>query len=416
MARPCLVAVETPVGAQAEEKRARRALRAAVMRVQEASEFLAGDSAEPQWQIEEVVPRVGVGLTYGSSKSFKSFSIIDKAACIHLGRPWGERTVRKGRSVILVAEGVHGFRNRMLAYAKFYGIDQASMPAVIPYAPNLFNGDVEPLIESLSVLGVTYLAIDTQSQVTTGADESNTKDMNIVFGAYGRIAAALQCFVEPISHTGHNDQGHARGSSVQRPACDVEIYHERAAGEMIATATIRKLKDADDTNVAFTYKLHVVQLGVYAKSGKPYSSLALEHIPTGATPQKRTKERGLRSKEQRQFLEALRIRAKSEPGRAWSLADLRQIGRKESGLSKCTARNVVKVVIGSPHMRLAAGGYILTDGEGRNGTNWDEKPNEVASTHSPYPPKQIDPSKEICRFRAPHIPRQPMSISPGDTI
>jgi len=264
----------------AESKKLKETIADAKFRVIEAGEYLTGEITEPEWQIEEVVPPCGVGLTYGPSKSFKSFGIIAKAYSIHTGLQWRDRTTRKGRAVIIVCEGQWGFKLRLLAFAKFHKIDPATMPAVITVAPNLFSSkeDMEALIRSLLKKSATYIAIDTQTGVITGADESSTKDMTIVYAAYAAIAGRVNCFVDIISHTGHGDQEHARGSSVQRPAVDVEIFHERIADEMTVRAIVRKLKDADDTGVFFTYKLHFVALGTYKKSGKPYGSLALEHV------------------------------------------------------------------------------------------------------------------------------------------
>lgn len=269
----------------ADFRKGREAIADAKFRVIESGEYLSGESTEPEWQIEEIVPKTGVGLTYGQSKSFKSFGIIAKAYAIHSGTQWHNRTTRKGRAVILVCEGAQGYRNRLLAYAKLHKIDKADMPAVILVAPNLYSSkeDTEALIRSLLKKGATYLAIDTQTGVITGADESSTKDMTIVHAAYAAISGRVGLFVDVVSHTGYGDQSHARGSSVQRPAVDVEIYHERIPGELTCDVIVRKLKDADDSEVSFTYTLKVVPLGRYTKdgipnAGKPYGSLAVETI------------------------------------------------------------------------------------------------------------------------------------------
>jgi len=269
-----------PDSLREENKKIDEKLADAKFRVIEAGEFLTGESTEPEWQIEEFVPKIGIGLTYGPSKSFKSFGVIPKAYAIHSGTQWHDRTTRKGRAVIIVCEGLQGYRNRLLAHAKLHGIDKTDMPAVIKVAPNLFHGrdDLEALIRSLCKKGATYVVIDTQNHVMVGGDESSTKDMNIVYGAFAEIARRVGCFIEIISHTGHGDQSHARGSSVQRPAVDVEIYHERLDGEMTCRAIVRKLKDGDDCEVSFTYALTFVPLGTYVKSGKPYGSLAVATV------------------------------------------------------------------------------------------------------------------------------------------
>jgi AAA domain len=245
-------------------------------RVIEAREFAGSEYIEPDWQVHELVPKVGSGLDVGDSQTWKSFKTFELAAAIHRGVPYCGRPVQKGRSVIVVAEGAHGYPLRMQAYAKHHGVPIDELPAIIPAAPNLFDPrQIEALIEQLKIRGATYVAIDTKWRCSLGAEENSAKDNAIVFGSIERIAREVGCFCTAISHTGLSDGTRVRGSSSQFAAVDVVVVHERVGD--YGTSTCTKLKDAQDGAV-FTVKMLSVELGVSRKTGKPFGSLVVEHV------------------------------------------------------------------------------------------------------------------------------------------
>lgn len=245
-------------------------------RVVEAIEFADGDFEEPEWQVHELVPKQGSGLDTGESKTWKSFKIFDLAAAIHRGVPYRGRPVRKGRSVIVVAEGISGYPLRMRAYAEHHGVALTELPAIIPAAPNLFEPkQITALIGQLKILGATYVALDTKWRCSVGAEENSAKDNAIVFGSIERIAREVGCFCTAISHTGKDPTKGVRGSSSQFAAVDVEVTHERAGD--YGTSTVTKLKDAQDGAI-FTVKMLPVELGVSSRTGLPYGSLVVDHV------------------------------------------------------------------------------------------------------------------------------------------
>jgi hypothetical protein len=258
-------------------------------RVLEAIEFAGGEHLEPDWQVHELVPKVGSGLDVGESKTWKSFKVLDLAAAIHRGVPYRGRPVQKGRSVIVVAEGAHGYPLRMKAYAEHYGVALSELPAIIPAAPNLFQPkQVTALIAQLKILGATYVAIDTKWRCSLGCNENDAGDNAIVFGSLERIAREVGCFCTAISHVGKDPRLGVRGSSSQIAAVDVEVTHERIGD--YGTSTVTKLKESQDGAI-FTVKMLPVELGISRKTGLPYGSLVVEHVddapPKKVKPRKR---------------------------------------------------------------------------------------------------------------------------------
>jgi len=243
-------------------------------RVLDASEFASASDCEPAWQVRGVIPSAGTGLHPGPSGTLKSFAELELAACIHRGVPFHGREVRKGRAVIVCAEGARGYKRRLRAYAKHHNVPLSDLPAVIPAAPNLFEPtQITALIEQLKLSGgATYVCLDTKWRCSPGADENSANDQLIVLGSMDRIARELGCFCMAVTHTGRDASKGARGSSSQYAAVDVELTQERT-GEH-CTLRVSKMKDSDD-GAAYMFKAVRVDLGRNAHD-EPESSLVLE--------------------------------------------------------------------------------------------------------------------------------------------
>ncbi len=240
----------------------------------EADEFAGAEHVEPEWLVSEVLPRRGLAMIWGESGAGKSFFALDLAAAISRGVKWRDRPVTKGRAVIVVAEGEHSFGLRLKAYAAKHGVSLADMPAVIPAAPNLsLKSDVKELIGALKRSGAQFVAFDTLSMCATSVDENSAQQMGQVVSLAKSIYRELDACVCLIHHSGKDTTRGARGSSVLRPAMDLEILVE-GDGET-GEAKIEKLKDAA-RGARFPFKLEFVQLGVSQKSGKPFGSLCVE--------------------------------------------------------------------------------------------------------------------------------------------
>ena len=77
-------------------------------------------SDEPEFLIDGILPREGIGVVYAPLKAHKTFTVFDMAMHVALGRPYRGRTVQYGAVVYNVFEGQHGFLKRAVAYCRHH--------------------------------------------------------------------------------------------------------------------------------------------------------------------------------------------------------------------------------------------------------------------------------------------------------
>jgi RecA-family ATPase len=66
-----------------------------------------------------------MSVIYGPSNCGKTFFVVDLALHVALGREWRGRAVDRGAVVYLSLEGAQGIRNRLAAFRKHHGLDEA---------------------------------------------------------------------------------------------------------------------------------------------------------------------------------------------------------------------------------------------------------------------------------------------------
>jgi RecA-family ATPase len=76
------------------------------------------------WLIKGVLPAADIVTIFGASGSGKSFIVLEMAACIALGTPWRGRRVKKGRVVVIAAEGSGSYGKRIKALAQHMGVSE----------------------------------------------------------------------------------------------------------------------------------------------------------------------------------------------------------------------------------------------------------------------------------------------------
>lgn len=208
---------------------------------------------EPPWLIQGLMPATGFGMVFGPPKSLKSFLLADAFFHVAMGRSWAGRDTLQGAVVYVTGEGVEGFKRRLIAMRRHYGVEGQRVPfLMVPVAPDLghASGDDAVLIESirayLATIGnppVRAVAIDTVARTMKGADENAAKDVTIFVDNCERIGTALSCIVLGVHHAGKDTTRGARGSNAFDGAVDVMWSVEK--GESCSTATIHHMKDGE---------------------------------------------------------------------------------------------------------------------------------------------------------------------------
>jgi hypothetical protein len=235
----------------------------------------------PEWLIKGVMPKGELGVIFGASGSGKTFVVLDLAFAIARGIDWRGKRTKKGRVVIIAAEGGGAFAIRAKAYAKYHGLRLDEIPDifVITAAPNFLEGDdIADIIAEIRALGnIDAIVIDTLAQVSPGANENTSEDMGRLLANVRTLHNLTGATPYLVHHAGKDLSRGSRGWSGLKAAADVQIEvlrHDDGRREIV----IEKMKDGED-GLRWPFKLEVVDLGI-DEDGDPITScVAVEADP-----------------------------------------------------------------------------------------------------------------------------------------
>lgn len=204
----------------------------------------------PSWLVDGIIPEGGLAVLYAPPESFKSFVAIDLALCVATGLPWHGRSVEKGYSIYIAAEGGPGIGKRARAWLQHRGI-KASKPDIAwlieSIAVQKGSADIERLMERLdSELDVvpTLVVIDTLAVCFEG-NENDNEDMGKFVGAINHLRHEYGTAVLAVHHT-RLDGDRERGATALRGGLDTMLAIERP--NMLddsITISCAKQKDAE---------------------------------------------------------------------------------------------------------------------------------------------------------------------------
>jgi hypothetical protein len=248
------------------------------------------------WLIKGVLPAADIITIYGASGSGKSFVVLDLAAAIATGAPWRGCKARKGRVVIIAAEGAGGYGKRIKALAQHRGIPLADLDiGVIVVPPNLMEeGDVTELAASIKAVGdVSFVVVDTFAQVTPGANENTGEDMGRALANVRVLSDVTDATVGLVHHSGKDASKGARGWSGIKAAMDAEIEITRDENTGARAIRLSKMKDGED-GTTWGFKLETVLLGLDDDGDDITSCVAVEDDvrPAATDDRKGVKRRG----------------------------------------------------------------------------------------------------------------------------
>lgn len=232
--------------------------------------------------VEGLLLDCAMSVVYGASNSGKTFFMADLALHVAAGMPWRGREVEQGAVIWLAMEGSHGIFNRVEAWRREHGMEDATLPfAVVPVALDLLDpsGDTDALIDAIKrtakalEMPVRLIVVDTLSRAIAGGNENSPEDMGALVANGTRIQQAIECHVSWIHHSGKDDAKGARGHSLLRAATDTEI--EIVADGPARGARVTKQRELDCSG-DFAFTLRVVELGTNRR-GKPVTSCVVEH-------------------------------------------------------------------------------------------------------------------------------------------
>ena len=236
---------------------------------------------EPLYLVDELIPVAGLVDVWGKAKCYKSFWTLDLMLHVAMGWEYRDRCVHQGAVVYCAFEGAHGYKKRVEALRRHYGIEEGTaVPLyVMPGQANLIAEHRVLIADIAAQLGETKPAavvLDTLNKSLVG---SENKDVDM--GAYVRAAEAIRdrfgCVVIIVHHCGYDDT-RPRGHSSLPGAVDAQLAVVRA--EEIITVTVEMMRDGpEDTQVVSA--VESIEVG-QDQNGKILTSLVV--IPSEADP------------------------------------------------------------------------------------------------------------------------------------
>lgn len=225
------------------------------------------------WLIKGVLPRADLVVLYGASGSGKSFVGIDLMAAISRGVAWRERRTKKGRAIIIAAEGGGGMGKRIEAYCQHHDINADDLDiGVITAPPNfMLKDDITDLVRAVTAAnGADVIMVDTFAQVTPGANENAAEDMGLALANARALRDATGAVVLLVHHAGKDTSKGSRGWSGIKAAADAEIEVIRHEESPVREIRISKMKDGDD-GLRWAFRLEVLDVGI-DDDGDPITS------------------------------------------------------------------------------------------------------------------------------------------------
>ena len=218
----------------------------------------------------------------GQGEVLQEFLELPLMLHVAMGWEYRDRYVRQGSVVYCAFEGAHGYKKRVEALRRHYGMDaNADVPLyVMPGQANLITEHrllISDIAEQLGTTNPVVVVLDTLNKSLVG---SENKDIDM--GAYVRAAEAIRdkfgCVVIIVHHCGYDDT-RPRGHSSLPGAVDAQLAVVRQ--EEIVTVTVEMMRDGpeDPQVVSEAQPIDVGQ----DQNGKILTSLVM--VPSEADPQ-----------------------------------------------------------------------------------------------------------------------------------
>ena len=230
------------------------------------------------WMIKGLLPRATLGVIFGSSGAGKSFIALDMCASLSTGTDWNCLKIKKKHRVLyVVAEGVAGFINRLIAYCNDRGLQPSdlSIDIISDASPNLMDAtSVSHLIDDIRRREpYDLIVMDTFAQVTPGGNENSGEDMGRALSYCKTVSQTTGAMVLLVHHSGKDSTKGERGWSGIRGAADVVLSVTREGDNRIME--VSKGKDSADGG-EYGFILRTVVLG-QDEDGDDITSCVLDY-------------------------------------------------------------------------------------------------------------------------------------------
>jgi hypothetical protein len=315
----------------------------------------------PRYMIKDLLTYDSETQFIGGPGSKKSFTVLDMAGHVALGRPWQGRRVNQGIVVMIVGEGAGSMGKRVAAWQKINGPMPDDRLRILPrpvQAKELQAWAV--LVKACERLrAVTdpslgmFVVVDTQARVTVGLDENSAEQMGVYISAVNAIRTATGACVMSVHHTTKTSDS-TRGSGAQDGAQDTRLLMKSKPGTLEGWMSVEKQKDLEEVD---PFKLEFVKIDLgLDEDGEHISSLVLldpsqvdQWRPASMTAEAReaAREAAVEPFKARLTRESWigKLTHHNADVQQWALQALRDVARDE-GLSKSEWKDLVAMKVG----------------------------------------------------------------------
>lgn len=242
------------------------------------------DLEEPDYWIDDYLPKDSFSMIFGPSGQFKSFIAMDIACSIATGKSYHGNDVEKAPVIYMTGEGQRSIRLRKIAWEKMHK-ETADLMGLLPRAIDMTSSSAslqlsDAVCEFEKAKGIKpkMLIIDTLNRSFGDGDENSTQDMTKFVKSCDAFRAETGCDIIVIHHSGKDVLRGARGSSVLKAALDTEFSVSRIGEDLRGrnvTLSCTKIKDGGEPP-DLTFNMKQVLLGKKNKKGRELDSLVPE--------------------------------------------------------------------------------------------------------------------------------------------
>ena len=208
---------------------------------------------DPEWVIDGYIPADAMITVFGAPGSTKSFWALDVACSIASGHPFHGNSVKKGKVMYCVGEGLRGMKWRIEAWklanptADFDALNENLI--ILPRAIMLLDKTEAAMLTNTAEAvheeaPLRAFVIDTWARSLTGGDENSAQDVGVAINVCETVRAKTGASPIIIHHTGA-DGTRERGSTALRGATDTTIQMNHNEMEGIVTVHCKKMKDGE---------------------------------------------------------------------------------------------------------------------------------------------------------------------------
>lgn len=245
---------------------------------------------KPRWLIKDELEWAIIAILVGPRGSYKSFKALH----------WAMRVAVTGKPVYVVSGEGGDFDRRARAWLMHFAPEWSDrlheLPLYVVERRLDLNSDegVVAIREDCIKLGIrpVLFVLDTFSKLSGGLDENENTAVKQFIGRLDRGLkrgeTAFDATVLLVCHTGHSDNGRARGASALGADTDAEYIVTRQEGSDLVSISRERFKASAELP-PLTYRAQSVDLDYADEDGQPVTSLVL--VACDAPKAKRSEDR-----------------------------------------------------------------------------------------------------------------------------